>query len=221
MRARSAWPAAFLIAMVLPAQAGTSKSIPLELWINGVSTHRTLLVQMQDAAFVVARGDLFAEGLVITSNEPQVTIGIRTEIRATLDEANQRLMISAPAKYLEPKVFDLHPSAAPPADPSPIGFTLNYDLSAEARDVSNPVHSGAAGFASSLSFFSPYGAFLMSGFGRAANGGSAGARLDNTFVVDDPDRALRWSFGDAISAMRANVATTTPGGKRKRSRSKA
>lgn len=199
MHTRSVWLAAALIATSLPAQAGTLKTIPLELWINGVSTHRTLLVQMRDATFVVAREDLLAEGFVITSAEAQVTIGVRTEIRATLDEANQRLMVNAPAKDLKPKVFDLRPAAAPPADPSPIGFTLNYDLSTGASDVSNPVHNGTAGLASSMSFFSPYGALLTSGFGRVTDNGSAGARLDSTFVVDDPDRALRLSVGDAIS----------------------
>jgi len=199
MRSRLLQFAAVVAAMTSPALAGIAKPVPLELWINGVSTHRTLLVQMEGAAFVVAREDLAAEGLVIAGNDAQVTIGVHSDVRATVDEANQRLMINAPAKSLKPKVFDLRPPAPPKPDAPPVGFTLNYDISAETSDLGNIARSSGAGTTMSGSMFTPYGVLVASGFGRLFDGGSQGARLDSIFIVDDPDHALRWSIGDAIS----------------------
>ncbi len=46
----------------------------------------------------------------------------------------------------------------------------------------------------------PYGVLRNSGFGVLRSGASQGARLETSFLIDEPDEMLRWTVGDAISS---------------------
>ncbi|HVU88981.1 MAG TPA: fimbria/pilus outer membrane usher protein [Pirellulales bacterium] len=170
----------------------------LELWINGICTHHTLLVWRRGADFVLSRRELASEGLTLAGNSADVTVGVDTEVGAMLDEANQRLMVTAPDRNLVPHVFDLRPPVRYETDPTPSGLKLNYDVSAEVSDLRTFAQTGL-GFSGSASYFTSHGTLLASGFARALAGHSEGVRLDTAYIVDDPLQVRRWTVGDAIS----------------------
>ena len=151
MRTRGLMSVLALVLVLSPAIAGPSRFLALELWINGACSHRTIRVESQNGSFIVARKDLIESGLQLASNETHVTLGAHTEVRATLDEANQRLMIDAPTINVKPAVYDLRPAKPPPPAASPTGLAFNYDLSAQASDLNRFSNSGALGFSGSMS----------------------------------------------------------------------
>jgi outer membrane usher protein len=167
--------------------------LALELWINGVCTHHIVTVEPRGADFVVARHDLSDNGVKWPGDEDDIVLGDGTKIRAKLDSANQRLMLTAPPALLAPQVFDLHAEKPVKADAMSTGLILDYDFSGEAGRGTQLGFNGAA------SVFSPYGVLRNSGFTLTTDGVSHGARLDTSYIVDDPDRILSWSLGDAVS----------------------
>lgn len=194
--------AAVLLAASLTA-AARAEALPhalaLELWINGMCTHQTLRVAETPDGLVIARDDLTAQGVALPGDTKEVALSETTPIRATMDASNQRLLLVVPAKDLAPQHFDLHPSGEVHPDPMPVGAILNYDLAAEAGDVSAPDRTGSLGFNGWTSLFTPWGILRASGFASASESATRGARLDTSFLVDDPHGLMRWTVGDAIT----------------------
>ncbi len=81
-----------------------------------------------------------------------------------------------------------------PADPTPFGFFVNYDLSLETGDGKD-----FAGGLAELSVFSEHGTGTMTFAGRDLTGDASLTRLDTTWTVDFPDKRRRLDLGDSVT----------------------
>jgi outer membrane usher protein len=193
---RVAGAALLAAAIAATARAGQApRVLALELWVNGMCTHRIVRAEESAAGLAVARADLAAEGIAFAGDGPLVSLGAS----ATVDAANQRLMLTVPGKDLPRQVFDLRPSDILRPDPVKPGLMLDYDIAGEMGDVSDIGGTGSLGASAAASLFTPHGVLRGSGIASVNPARGRAVRLDTAFLVDDSDRLLRWTVGDAIT----------------------
>ncbi len=195
---------AFLVLALLlaaPGQAGAGpRKLALELWVNGANTGQTVAADAEAGVLSLPRAILIANGIVFASDAKGefVMLDGREGVTATVDESAQRLLVTADKAHMAATTFDLRSPYDLAPDRAATGVAFDYDFSAEAADISAPVRSGSAGLNGAFSFFTPSGVLRATGFARLRDGGGRGARLDTTFLSDDPEHLRRWSLGDAI-----------------------
>src|SRR5580698_514286 len=121
-------------------------SLLLEVWINGRTQHRVLLVQSVSGEIYAQAPDLALAGLRLGETEMHGKIAMHAlkGVTCTVDQSNQRLLITASAERLPQQDFDLRPSIAEiPASTSARGVSLSYDLSGTLDDAAHPRSTGS------------------------------------------------------------------------------
>jgi len=196
----------FIYTIVACAHASSSAVSPgdrhllLEVWINGQNQHVIAHVAERDGRLWIDRKALAGYGIRLNSGDPdtrrEVEPNALSGIRAVIDEAQQRLLISADSARLYPKVFDLNEPAVTPSAVSGSGFVFNYDAVATSGDGYGPISGGGTLVATA---FTPNGRLTTSGFAMAGKGHTHAVRLDTALVFDEPDKLKQWVVGDSVS----------------------
>jgi outer membrane usher protein len=171
----------------------------LAVEINGTRAAEPVLVRRAGADYLVPLDALRPFRLRVSAADATEVEGVayvplaRLGIAATLDEASQRLTLTAPAEAFERTSLRFGESAEVPMTRSATGAFLNYDI------------VGLIGDDVSLSGGVEIGAFSGSGFGTTTvaaqwGGGEASAvRLDSSWTVDDVERLRSIRFGDSVA----------------------
>jgi outer membrane usher protein len=161
-----------------------------------------LLVQSVSGEIYAQAPDLALAGLRLGETEMHGKIAMHAlkGVTCTVDQSNQRLLITASAERLPQQDFDLRPSIAEiPASTSARGVSLSYDLSGTLDDAAHPRSTGSAGGTLGLNAFAPNALFTATGFASASGEQNEGARLDTSVEFDSPALPRKITLGDAIS----------------------
>jgi outer membrane usher protein len=189
-----------LLAAVPAALASDGdRTLMLEVWVNGRTQHTIISVIRHGDAILLQPDALAAAGILGRPGAPQQDIDTRTmpNMQFRIDEADQKLVITAPDAGLVPQSFELRPDAAAPhAAASATGFVLGYDTELTVGEQPGAVSGGAT---LSATGFSRFGVLRQTGFTTADTHHARATRLDTSFEFDDPDSLRRWSAGDIVS----------------------
>ncbi len=112
----------------------------------------------------------------------------------TIDEAEQRAVITAPPGAFEATHLSTAEPQHPGVTPASPGAFLNYQLSAQ--QIAGQNIDGAYG---ELGVFAGRGVLTNSAVARAGDGQDALIRLDTTYTLNYPEQLETFSVGDAIS----------------------
>jgi len=187
---------------VIPARAAP---LLLEVWRNGAATGMVLPVTRDGAALLIPASDFAALSINVTA-PPSETVDLTKlpGVSATIDEANQRLMLVAAPAALPRQLYDL--GAAPAVTPaiSETGAILRYDLSATLADAARAGRTLTGGAGLELDLFGGNRRFLANGFASFGALGRA-VRLDTALTLDRPETLTHLTIGDAISVAPAHA----------------
>lgn len=191
-----------------PAQPGRDSALAyeealLEVDVNRQGINRSSVVlRRSDGMYLLALPDLQAFRLNTPSTAPHMhadtpyfPVDALAGGRAELDEATQRLVVTASPEAFE-STLEAVPSGIPYKMPVPptFGGFLNYDVTAS--------HGGGQDTGSGIfeaGFFTPYGVLLNSALATASDGKRYNARLETIFQTDFPSRHSSLRLGDAVS----------------------
>ena len=181
-----------------------TRDLVLEVWLNGKARLVDVNLYERDGVFWVEREDLQAIGIqgesVSDRQGTRVALNRIAGVQAEIEEADQRLMITADAAHLAPATFDLRPSVARhEAEMPATGIVAEYDVAATETNVVSSQRQTSLNAALSLTTFSPFGTFSTTGFARAEPDGRQILRLDSAATFDDPPTLRRLTVGDTIS----------------------
>ncbi|HEY2444703.1 MAG TPA: fimbria/pilus outer membrane usher protein [Rhizomicrobium sp.] len=209
-RARSAvlccW---FLLAAACPgsSNAGTASlaatNLVLEIWINGANTNVVTDVVKRDGSWWVSRSDLNNAGINVNVmpgvEHGLVSLARVSGVTADIDGADQRLLISARADCLAPRLLSLRraPEFAQPS--SATGMIASYDVTAMTSDFGHAANTSGVDAALGAIFFAPLGTVNATAYSQVQDGMQRFVRLDTTAEWDELDVPRRWLAGDAIS----------------------
>ena len=193
-----------LAALVLCCAVSAAHAAPLllEVWRNGVTDHAIVHLTQRDGALLIPAAELPLLGVKVTasSKDGQIDLANLAGVKAAIDQAGQRLLLTVATQSLPRQLYDLATGAAPLPTQGATGAILRYDLSAMEADARRFGHALSGGTSLGLDLFRGNARFSATGFG---NWGEAGriARLDSALVFDRPETLTHLSFGDAISVM--------------------
>ncbi len=196
--------AAIVVVFLFAAQsyATESRALLLELWVNGRSTHKILHVEARNGGYFLRGKDLREAGLAVGETggaEGYVRVDALKDVSVSLDQAGQRLLVSAAPSVLKPQVFDLRPSdLSGETAQSAAGVRFDYDLSASFNDARHVWTTGSAAGQGTLSIFTSGALFTANGFLDTGPAGNHTARLDTALEFDDGAHVRRVTIGDAI-----------------------
>ena len=178
----------------------SQESYFVSISINDVEIDGIYPVFAEGEEFFIETGAFFGLGMV-EPNEQPVTYRGRSYVRLSavpglsfeFASGMQHLALTC-----QPNCF---PSSRltgvrqlPPADPTPFGAFLNYDLLAE--------KSGSNDFLGTLAevgVFSNYGSGTLTLSGRDFTGDARVVRLDSSWTIDRPEKRQRLRFGDSVT----------------------
>jgi len=113
---------------------------------------------------------------------------------ATIDEAAQRVVITAPPASLDTTHLSAAERRSPDITPASPGAFLNYQLSAQQIDGQN-----IGGAFAELGFFAGAGVLTSTAVARYGSSDNQLVRLDTTYTRDFPATLETLNLGDAIS----------------------
>ena len=182
---------------VSPASAAP---LLLEVWRNGATDHAIVHVTVQEGAILLGAEEVPLLGVKVTASPKDGTIDLAklAGLAVAIDQAGQRLLITAAPAALPRQMYDLGGGAAPSAASSEAGAILRYDLSATEADARRFGRALTGGANLGLDLFRDDARLSANGFGTFGAGGRI-ARLDSALTFDRPATLTHLSFGDAIS----------------------
>jgi hypothetical protein len=126
-------------ALVLCCAMSAAHAAPLllEVWRNGVTDHAIVHLTAQGGALLIPADELPLLGVKVTapSRDGQIDLAKLAGVDAVIDQAGQRLLLTAAPQSLPRQLYDLGAGAATTPTPGAAGATLRYDLSATDADV--------------------------------------------------------------------------------------
>jgi len=190
--------------LLLPA-AEVPRLLLLEVWRNGATDHAIVHVTVRDGALLLAADDLPLLGVRVTASpkDGMIDLAKLAGLSVAIDQAGQRLLLTAAPSALPRQMYDLGAGAVTQAGPSEAGAILRYDLSATEADARRFGRSLTGGANLGLDLFRDDARLSAAGFatfGQGSNEGGRIARLDSALTFDRPATLTHLSFGDAISA---------------------
>jgi outer membrane usher protein len=175
----------------------------LEVWINGATRHVVVHATNRDGVMRVQSADLLAAGINVTPDEVNtdgsVAIAKLAGMKAEVEDAEQRLIITTEQSRLATQVLDLRPAVIGGAAQSTTGFIGSYNIVGTVGDLSRWGQTAGVEAALGGTLFTPQGTLTATGLGQLQDGNSNFLRLDTTAEIDEPNAVRRWQFGDAIS----------------------
>ena len=198
-RAFLLWIALFCWAALLTTTA-SAQDIFAEVKLNGVPTGLTVRFDQVGGSMSLSLADLKILGLAtpepnLVSPSGMVALADLKGVEYDLDEASQTIAISADLRALARKSLDPSRSAPKPS-PAALGALLNYSVYADAQQGQHNIGSTLE-----TRVFGPAGA-LSTTFAvqsNAASGSRDVARLDTTWVYEQPEKFSRLAIGDFVS----------------------
>ncbi len=189
---------------VLPAR----RSLYLEVFINDTSTKLIgNFTEMPDGGLAATAQELKDVGLKPPEGAEgaggMVRLDQLADVSFQIDEAAQRLYVTAANVSREPRIVDLGLRLQDrPAPQSGYGAVLNYSLFASSNtlfDGDNELFQGISG-GFDTRVFSPYGTLSQSFIAGYSDGRLGGfTRLNTTWSYSDPDRLMTYRAGDFVS----------------------
>ena len=198
--------------MTVPAMAEET-TLLLEFVVNGRLTGMIGEFTSVEGALSATATELAELGLKVPeklarSGKP-IPLSALPGLKFTVNEADQRLLVSAPDAALRP--YEIGTPSPPPLqmlNRAGFGAVLNYDLLN--TQVTNGGNSGGT-FDARLS--SPYGVLSNNGIGSYGAGATTTfRRLDTTYVYTDSDGMRCWRAGDVITGALSWTRATRLGG---------
>ncbi len=206
-----------LLALMLaltPASAA-SRSLLLEMWLDGKSQGRVVPVTLTGDHILIAADDFAALKLSLAAPKPddqgRVDISALRGLTVSVNESEQRLELAAPANLLPPQLYDLSRAPAEESEGGS-GAVLHYDFSGTADDASVWGRHVMGGGELALDIFTPGALINSTGFANVSAAGWRAARLDSSVVFDDPATLRHISIGDAFTTMPAFARAVRFGG---------
>lgn len=187
--------------------ANTERTLVLEVWLNGMPRHATVEVHERGSELTVKNSDLGDIGILaangVRATDGRIDITKIPDVTVTVNEAEQRLIVTGAQSRIAPRVVDLRPSIidTPSATwgESEWGTIFDYDAVATLTDIGGLNDAQIGGYAG-FTAFSPYGVLTTTSLGTyAPMGQSRFVRLETNLIVDDPESTTRWTVGDALS----------------------
>lgn len=192
------------IAWAETAETG-SRSLVLEVWLNGQS--RKLVVNVADRGgdLWVERSDLEAIGIKDVADDDVegtlVALNRIAGVKATIEEAKQQLLVSAAPARLAVTSLNLRGGERAVVTNTPVtAFAAEYDVLLNQGDVTSSLRNTTIDGAFALSAFTPIGTFTTNGFASASQDDANAVRLETFWAMDDPPALRRLTAGDAISS---------------------
>ena len=187
--------------------AGAGRDLQLEVFLNGET--RQLLASFKDVpehGLAATRKELIEAGIKPPgegADEDLVLLSSMAGVTYQYDEPRQRVDISAPNERRMPLVIDAR-GATRRLDSSQAdyGAVLNYTLFGSSVAEVDHKHIGFSGASAQLDgrVFTPVGYLQQTGIvGTTLNREVSVLRLDTTLAYSDPDNAVTYRAGDAIS----------------------
>jgi len=186
-----------LCCVVTPAMAAP---LLLEVWRNGATDHAIVHVTLDGEAVLIPAADLPLLGVKVTASpkDGRIDLAKLAGLTVAIDQAGQRLLLTAAPSALPPQMYDLGAGAATVASQGESGAILRYDFSATSADARRLGATANGGANLGLDLFRDNARLSTTGFGTFGAGGRI-ARLDSALVFDHPDTLTHLSLGDAIS----------------------
>jgi outer membrane usher protein len=180
---------------------GKTRSLLLEVFINGYNQHLVVSVTERDGALLIPKPDLDEIGIRSAGAKADanglIDVTQLSGLTAEINESAQTLILQARSGRLMPQLIDIRPPAAAFHHASSgTGLILDYDSVATKVNNSEGVTAGASYQATG---FMPWGALTTTGFGTLGSGQNQLTRLDTALEIDDQDALRQWVIGDAIS----------------------
>jgi outer membrane usher protein FimD/PapC len=176
-----------IIALAFCCAVSPASAAPLllEVWRNGVTDHAIVHVTVEGNTLLMPTADMPLLGVKVMASPKDGVIDLAklAGLGIAIDQAGQRLLITAAPSALPRQMYDLGPGAVTAATPSEAGAILRYDLSAtdgDARRFGNALNGGAN---LGLDLFRDDARFSATGFGTFGVGGVSPvstARLPST-----------------------------------------
>jgi outer membrane usher protein len=171
----------------------------LDVTLNGRDSGVVMRVTRQGDHLFVAAADFRKLNLALPLHEARADLAHLPGLAARVDEAGQRLLLTAAAAILPRQLYDLNASAADPAPQSDTGAMLHYDLSATDQDARHFGRGVSGGGTFALDIFTPTMRLANSGFVTAGAYGWNPVRLDSAALFEHPGSLTHLILGDAIS----------------------
>jgi outer membrane usher protein len=209
--ALAAFAASVGLLLAPPARAdpdqGAGRALQLEVFLNGET--RNLLasfIELPEHGLAATRKELKDLGIKPPGeggDEDLVPLAAMPEVSYGYDEPRQRVDIVLPNERRMPHVIDAR-GAAKALDPAQAGYgaVLNYTLFGSSVTQVEDKLFAFTGASAQLDgrVFTPLGYLQQTGIvGTTLNRDVSVLRLDTTFVYSDPDTAVTYRAGDAIS----------------------
>src|SRR5437879_6931553 len=124
-----------------PAAAAVAAPLILEVWINDANTSVVASIVNREGAWWASRSDLIDAGIKVTAELPAdhgfVPLAKLNGITAEIDRAEQRLVITARADCLTPRIIDLRPPSDGAEPASTTGLVASYAVTGIIGDFSD------------------------------------------------------------------------------------
>ncbi len=202
MSARRRLTAALLFLIALPTgQArAADRQMVLELNLNGRATGRIGEFIERGGEIYARRSDLIDLGFAVppvTTPDDMVDLRVLPGVNATVDEAHQALLVTAPLTALAPTSLQGQTAGElAPITPARFGAVLNYDASV----TYDGTHT-TGGALMDMRVFGRFGAVLTSGLINFAPTGEQRSflRLESTYQIYDTGADRVWRAGDILT----------------------
>ena len=192
--------AALLLSITIWDASAAERQLLLDVVINEQPTGSVAQFVDHDGDLSATSSELQSIGLATSATDDKAEVTLSSlGIKYRLDDAAQRLFITAPDKALIAKELGASRSVteAVPVTPSPFGVAMNYDVSATVQGG----RSVGAGLLDSR-IFGQWGVASNSLLATSGTvpGQNPVIRLDTTVTHDDPDSLRRYQAGDVITS---------------------
>jgi outer membrane usher protein len=202
---------AFGLAFAPPARASpdqaAGRALQLEVFLNGETKNLVAaFTELPERGLAATRKELKEVGINPPgegAEEELIPLGGIADVTYRYDEPRQRIDLSLPHERLMPVLMDARP-AAKRLDPAQAGYgaALNYTLFASSVTEFDEKAFAFSGASAQLDgrLFTPLGYLQQTGIvGTTIASEVDLLRLDTTLAYSDPDTAVTYRAGDAIS----------------------
>jgi hypothetical protein len=147
----------------------------LEVWRNGATDHAIVHLTQRNGVMLIPAAELPLLGVKVTasSKDGQVDLADLAGVKAAIDMAGQRLLLTAAPRSLPRQLYDLGAGAAPPPTEAAAGAILRYDLSVTDSDARRFGSALSGGTSLGLDLFRGNARFSATGFGNWAKPGAS------------------------------------------------